>query len=114
MVKTISGDCTIKPIERRPRVCKEVINAKGGYFEDSSVIHQFFLCYIIPYILLDIFHIFSFIYNVERNTNKKRGDIYEHNRTALCEEKYHNQFFLKKKTFKRSHRTRISIVKPTS
>ena len=34
--KTISGDDLMKRIERMPRVCKAVIKAKGGYFEESK------------------------------------------------------------------------------
>uniref|UniRef100_A0A668APH5 Reverse transcriptase zinc-binding domain-containing protein n=1 Tax=Myripristis murdjan TaxID=586833 RepID=A0A668APH5_9TELE len=33
--KTISGDYLLKLIERMPRVCKAVIRAKGGYFEET-------------------------------------------------------------------------------
>ena len=35
--KTISGDYLMKLIERMPRVCKAVIKAKGGYFEESKI-----------------------------------------------------------------------------
>jgi len=35
--KTISGDYLMKLIERMPRVCKTVIKAKGGYFEESRI-----------------------------------------------------------------------------
>ena len=35
--KTISGDYLRKLIERMPRVCKAVIKAKGGYFEESKI-----------------------------------------------------------------------------
>ena len=35
--KTISGDDLMKLIERMPRVCKAVIKAKGGYFEESKI-----------------------------------------------------------------------------
>ena len=56
--KTISDDNLIKLTERMPRVCKAVINAKGGYFEESKiwnmfwVISPFFVCYIIPYVFI--------------------------------------------------------------
>lgn len=33
--KTISGDNLMKLFERMPRVCKAVIKAKAGYFEES-------------------------------------------------------------------------------
>ena len=35
--KTISGKYLMKLIERMPRVCKAVIKAKGGYFEESKI-----------------------------------------------------------------------------
>ena len=35
--KTISGDYLMKLIERKPRVCKAVIKAKGGCFEESKI-----------------------------------------------------------------------------
>ena len=35
--KTISGDYLLKLIERMPRVCKAVIRAKGGYFEETRI-----------------------------------------------------------------------------
>ena len=35
--KIISGDDLMKLIERMPRVCKAVIEAKGGYFEESKI-----------------------------------------------------------------------------
>ncbi|KAL6467397.1 hypothetical protein MHYP_G00252010 [Metynnis hypsauchen] len=35
--KTISGDYLLKLIERMPTVCKAVIRAKGGYFEESRI-----------------------------------------------------------------------------
>ena len=53
--KTISGDYLMKLIERMPKVCKAVIKAKGGYFEESKicvfwVISHFFVYYIIQYV----------------------------------------------------------------
>ena len=38
--KTIPGDYLMKLIERMPRVCKAVIKAKGGYFEESKLIYN--------------------------------------------------------------------------
>ena len=35
--KTISGDYLLKLMERMPRVCKAVIRAKGGYFEETRI-----------------------------------------------------------------------------
>jgi hypothetical protein len=31
----------MKPVERMPRVCKAVIKAKGGYFEESQISNIF-------------------------------------------------------------------------
>ena len=56
--KTISGGYLMKLIERMPRVCEAVIEAKGGYFEESKienmfwVISHFFVYYIIPYVFI--------------------------------------------------------------
>ncbi|CAJ0968220.1 unnamed protein product, partial [Ranitomeya imitator] len=36
-VKTIPGDYLLKLIKRMPRVCKAVIKAKGGYFEEPRI-----------------------------------------------------------------------------
>ena len=35
--KSIPGDDLMKLVERMPRVCKAVIKAKGGYFEESKI-----------------------------------------------------------------------------
>ena len=35
--KTISGDYLMKFTERIPRVCKAVVEANGGYFEESEI-----------------------------------------------------------------------------
>ena len=35
--KSIPGDYFMKLIERMPRVCKAVIKAKDGYFEESKI-----------------------------------------------------------------------------
>ena len=34
---TVGKAFHVKLIERMPRVCKTVINAKGGYFEESKI-----------------------------------------------------------------------------
>merc|ERR1711980_80441 len=39
--KTISGDYLLKLMERMPRVCKAVIRAKGGYFEETRIYNMF-------------------------------------------------------------------------
>ena len=36
-LKCIPGDYLMKLVERMPRVCKAVIKAKGGYFEESQI-----------------------------------------------------------------------------
>ena len=35
-MKCIPGDYLMKLVERMPRVCKAVIKAKGGYFEETK------------------------------------------------------------------------------
>jgi hypothetical protein len=35
--ESIPGDYLMKLVERLPRVCKSVIKAKGGYFEESKI-----------------------------------------------------------------------------
>ena len=35
--KSIPGDYLMKLVERMPRVCKAVIKAKGGYFEEFQI-----------------------------------------------------------------------------
>ena len=35
--KSISGDYLLKLIKIMPRVCKAVIRAKGGYFEETRI-----------------------------------------------------------------------------
>ena len=70
-MKCIPGDYLMKLVERMPRVCKAVIKAKGGYFEESQVLHLFNTCfgyYMIPYVL---FHSF-YVYNVENSKNKEK------------------------------------------
>jgi hypothetical protein len=35
--KTVGKTFQVKLVERMPRVCKAVIKAKGGYFEESQI-----------------------------------------------------------------------------
>jgi hypothetical protein len=35
--KTFGKAFQVKLVERKPRVCKAVIKAKGGYFEESQI-----------------------------------------------------------------------------
>jgi hypothetical protein len=35
--KTVGKAFQVKLVERMPRVCKAVIKAKGGYFEESQI-----------------------------------------------------------------------------
>jgi hypothetical protein len=35
--KTVGKAFQVKLVERMPRVCKPVIKAKGGYFEESQI-----------------------------------------------------------------------------
>jgi hypothetical protein len=41
-MKCIPGDYLMKLVERMPRVCKAVIKAKGGYFEESQIYFDLF------------------------------------------------------------------------
>jgi hypothetical protein len=36
-IKTVGKAFLMKLVERMPRVCKAVIKAKGGYFEESQI-----------------------------------------------------------------------------
>jgi hypothetical protein len=35
--KTVGKELQVKLVERMPRVCKAVIKANGGYFEESKI-----------------------------------------------------------------------------
>jgi hypothetical protein len=39
--KTVEKAFQVKLVERRPRVCKAVIKAKSGYFEESQIKNVF-------------------------------------------------------------------------
>jgi hypothetical protein len=59
----------VKLVERMPRVCKTVIKAKGGYFEESKIYYDMFntFCFLggittlIPYVLFHSFDVFTII-----------------------------------------------------
>ena len=40
-LKCFPGDYLMKLVERMPSVCKAVIKAKGGYFEESQIQNTF-------------------------------------------------------------------------
>ena len=71
--KIVGKAFQVKPVERMPRVCKAVIKAKGGNFEEHKIsnilvfVYPFFGYYMIPYVL---FH--SFDENVENCKNKEK------------------------------------------
>jgi hypothetical protein len=50
----------MKLVERMPRVCKAVINAKGGYFEESVCL-TFVGFYMNPDVLFHSFDVFTII-----------------------------------------------------
>ena len=64
----------MKLVERMPRVCKAVIKAKGGYFEESKIYFDLFNTFLVT----TQFHMCYFIvlmpsllfYNVENSLNK--------------------------------------------
>jgi hypothetical protein len=37
LLQTVGNAFQVKLVEKIPRVCKSVINAKGGYFEESKI-----------------------------------------------------------------------------
>jgi hypothetical protein len=39
--KTVGKAFQVKLVERMPRVCKAAVKAKGGYFEESKILHIF-------------------------------------------------------------------------
>ena len=65
--KTVGKAFQVKLVERMPRVCKAVIKAKGGYFEESKIKNIFLFVlqlsgyYMIPYVLFHIFDVFTII-----------------------------------------------------
>jgi hypothetical protein len=44
--KTVGIAFLMKLVERMPRVCKAVIKAKGGYFEESKIYFDLFNSYL--------------------------------------------------------------------
>ena len=50
--KTVEKAFHMKLLERMPRVCKAVIKAKGGYFEESKI-YSILICLILFWILHD-------------------------------------------------------------
>jgi hypothetical protein len=40
-IKTVGKSVLMMLIERMPRVCKAVVKAKGGYFEESQILNTF-------------------------------------------------------------------------
>ena len=59
--KTVGKTFLMELVERMPRVCKAVITAKGGYFEESLVTTWFHVCYFIVLMSSLLF------YNVENS-----------------------------------------------
>ena len=45
--KCIPGDYLMKLVERMPRMCKAVIKAKGGYFEESIIYFYLFNTFLV-------------------------------------------------------------------
>ena len=66
----------MKLVERMPSVCKAVIKAKGGYFEESQIYIDLFSTFLVT----TLFHMCYFIvllsslqfYNVEYSKNKDK------------------------------------------
>ena len=45
--KTVGKEFQVKQVERMPRVCKDVIKAKGGYFEESQIYFDSFNSFLV-------------------------------------------------------------------
>ena len=58
--KTVGKAFQVELVERMPRVCKAVINAKGDYFEESKILNIVGY-YMIPYVLFNSFDVFTII-----------------------------------------------------
>jgi hypothetical protein len=66
--KSVGKAFQVKLVERMPRVSRAVVNAKGGYFEESHtfcLLHDSMICYLIVWISSLLF------YNVENSKNKE-------------------------------------------
>ena len=60
--KTVGKAFHVKLVERMQRLCKTVIKAKGGYFEEYLDLSKSFLgYYMIPYVLFHILDVFTII-----------------------------------------------------
>ena len=63
--KAVGKTFLMKLVERMPRVCKAVIKAKGGHFEEYQIyfdlFNTFFGYYVIPYVLFHSFDVFTII-----------------------------------------------------
>jgi hypothetical protein len=47
MFKTVGKAFQVKLVERMPRVCKAVIKAKGGYFDESKTYFDLFNTFLV-------------------------------------------------------------------
>ena len=62
--KTVGKVFQGRPVERMPRMCKAVMKAKGGYFEESKIYFDLFNTfgyYMIPYVLFHSVDVFTII-----------------------------------------------------
>jgi hypothetical protein len=62
--KTVGKAFQMKLVERMPRVCKAVIKAKDGYFEESKIyfdLFNTFFGYFVIHVLFHSFHVFTII-----------------------------------------------------
>ena len=65
--KTVGKAFQAKLVERMPRVCKDVLKAKGGYLKNTFVVTTWFhMCYFIVLMSSLLF------YNVENSKNKEK------------------------------------------
>ena len=75
--KNVGKAFQVKLFEIMPRMCKAVIKANGGYFEESQMIclTLFFGYYMIPYVLFHSFDVFTTILHIvkiEKNPGMSR------------------------------------------
>jgi hypothetical protein len=62
--KNVGKVFQVRLVERMPRVCKAVMKAKGGYFEESKIYFDLFNTfgyYMIPYVLFHSVDVFTII-----------------------------------------------------
>jgi hypothetical protein len=62
----------VKLVERMPKVCKAVIKAKGGYFEENQIYFGLTLLWLLDVSICVISLSSLLFYNVENSKNKEK------------------------------------------